>query len=245
MRTKCVISAKKKKKVNEDNSLISVILLSDSPGYRMKSYGPIPLIEIGKRRLIDIQIEAIKKRFVNFEIIICLGFDTEKTYKYIKSKYKTLNIRIVENQLYNVSNSCESLRLSLNNISNNKVLICDGGLVINNNCLSKIDTSQSMITIEKNPHETLEIGVNIDKNYVEHFSFGAKNAWSEILFLNGCDIIDSLKKIIVSYDTKNRFVFEALNQLIGLNNKINVSTNTNQLIKINNVKAYNTIKETI
>lgn len=246
MRTKCITSARKNKKkevVTQDNDLISVVLLCDSPGYRMKSYGPISLIDIGKRKLIDIQIEAIKKRFINFEIIICLGFDTEKIYKYVKSKYKTLNIRIVENQLYHLSNSCESLRLSLNNIYNNKILICDGNLVINNSCLSEIDTSKSMIIIEKKPHETLEVGVNTDKNCVEHFSFGAKNTWSEILFLNGYDIIDSLKNVIINHDTKNRFIFEALNELISFNNKLlNIGINTNQLIKINNIKAYNTIK---
>lgn len=249
MRTKCITSVKKQPKKNkgssQDKDLISVVLLCDSPGYRMKSYGPISLVDIGKKKLIDIQIDAIKKRFDNFEIIVCLGFDAEKIYKHIKSKHKTINIRIVENQLYNTSNSCESLRLSLNNICNDKILICDGNLLINYECLLSIHTSQSMVIIEKNPHETLEIGVNIDKNYAEHFSFGANKAWSEIFFINGYDIIECLKKIIVNYDNKNRFIFEALNELLNLNNKMSVGINTNQLVKINNIKTYHSIKETL
>jgi hypothetical protein len=246
MRTKCITSAKKnvkKTKNNQDKDLISIVLLCDSQGYRMKSYGPIPLIDIGKKKLIDIQIDAIKKRFVNFEIVVCLGCDAEKINKHIKLNYKALNIRIVENQLYNTSNSCESLRLSLNNICNDKVLICDGSLMINHDCLLTINTEKSMAVIEKNPHETLEIGLNIDKNYAEYFSFGAKNAWSEILFINGYDTIESLKKIIVNYNAKNRFIFEALNELISLNNKISIGVNSSQLIKMNNIKTYHNIKE--
>ena len=120
MRQQCVTSVKKSRKNLQNKDFISVVLLCDSPGYRMKSYGPIPLITINNQRLIDIQISIIESAFPNCEIILCLGFDAEKIYKYIRSKHSDKNIRIVENQLYDISNSCESLRLSLNNIYNEK-----------------------------------------------------------------------------------------------------------------------------
>lgn len=246
MKTKCVISPKKetiKKTKVKSNELITVILLCDHHGYRMKSYGPLSLINIGRKKLIDLQISSIQNSFENVEIIICLGFDAEKITKYIRSNYPSANIRFVENQLYNTSNSCESLRLSLNNTNNSKVLICDGNLLLNYKCLLKIDTNQSCVLIEKEGCKTLEIGLNIDNDIVQHFSFGAKHTWSEIMFLDGIDIIESLRKIIVNYDTKNRFVFEAINELIGLQYNIRSIVNENKIIKINNIKTYHNLKD--
>jgi NDP-sugar pyrophosphorylase family protein len=247
MRTK--VKIKKKNNINNkkikppNDPFVSVVLLCDSAGYRMKSYGPISLINIGSKRLIDIQISAIQSAFKNFELIICLGFDSEKVCKYLKTKYHDLNIRIIENQLYNSSNSCESLRLSLNNISNDKVLICDGNLLITSKSLKLINTDHCCILIEKDACQTMEIGINLDNNLVQHFSFGAKDIWSEILFLHGRDTIESLRQIAVNYDSKTRFMFEALNELIIHNHTIHPIMNEHQIIKINNIKTYHTIKE--
>lgn len=247
MKTKHTKKTKKQSKnlkAKQQSELITIILLCDSPGYRMKSYGPISLININDLKLIDIQISAIKQVFSNFELIVCLGFDSDKVTKYIRSKYANLNIRFIENQLYNSSNSCESLRLSLNNTFNNKILICDGNLLLNNKCLSNIDIKTSCALIEKNPCETLEIGLNTDaNNKIQHFCFGATKIWSEILFLCGEEIIESLRRIIVSYESKTRFIFEALNELINMKYSVNCITNNSKILKINNIKTYHNIKD--
>lgn len=240
---KRIYKSRKNIKIKPD-SPVTVILLCDSPGYRMKSYGPISLIDIDKRKLIDLQIAAIKKSFKLFEIILCLGFDAEKVCKYVRSKYNNLNIRVVENQLYNSSNSCESLRLSLNNCSGNRVIICDGNLLLNHQSLKLLDQYFSCVLVEQNPYDTLEIGLNIDdKNEAQFFSFGAKNIWSEVIMLHGKDIIECLRKVIVNYESKTRFIFEAINELINMNYSIKCVPNDKQLIKINNIKTYHNLKD--
>ena len=50
---------------------ITVVLLSENHGYRMKSKGAIPLVDINGITLLDRQINAIKAVFQNFEIILC------------------------------------------------------------------------------------------------------------------------------------------------------------------------------
>lgn len=231
--------------VVKSTDLISIILLCDSPGYRMKSYGPTSLISINGKKLIDLQIELINKTFNNNEIIICAGFEIDRIIKYIKTKHKKSNIRVVENQLYNNSNSCESLRIAINNTFNNKILICDGNLLLNNKCLSLIDIRYSCALIEKSPSGNLEIGVNIDhQNNIQHFSYGAHHIWSEILFMHNDDIIDECRKIIQSIDYKNKFIFEALNELIINKYNIKAISNTNTLQKINDIKTYHTLKGT-
>lgn len=244
-----VIKSRSKEIKQQDNDdhtkdIVSVILLSDSAGYRMKSYGPISLVNINGKKLIDIQIQAINKIFPNNEIIICCGFEIDKTIKYLKHKYKNLNIRVVENQLYNNSNSCESIRIALNNTFNSKILICDGNLVFDSRVIKLINRTMPCAIIEKNPSKNMEIGINCDlhKN-IQHFSFGAKHTWSEILFLNDDDLIEDFRKIINTLDNKNKFLFEALNELIAMKYHILTVENIYTVEKINNIKTYHKIKD--
>ena len=246
-KTKCVTSAKagllkKSTSINNGtNDFITIVILCDSEPYRMKSYGPISLLDINGEKLIDIQISYIKKFFKNNEIIICAGNSADKIHKYIKCKHKNLNIRIVENQNFNNSNSVESLRICLNNTLNNKILIFSGDLIIND-CLSLIDYKKNSIIIESNPCENLDIGVNIDENNkANYFSYGASKIWSEIIYFNGDDSIECLRKCISTNYNKNKFIFEILNDIIKIKN-ITCAINNNQIQKIKNIKAYHNVK---
>jgi hypothetical protein len=244
MKTKCIISPKAtKRNIENKNELITIIILCDTPGYRMKSYGPLPLITIENNKLIDLQIQAIQRTFINFEIIVCVGFDAEKTCKYIRNKYHNLNIRIVENQLFNSSNSCESVRISLNNTLNNKVLICDGNLLFNEKILSLFRVDQTCVLVESEPSENLEIGINVNENNeAQYFSFGAYKIWSEMLFLHNKEIVEIFRKIVSSIDNKNKFIFEALNDIIKIKYRIKCIDNKYPLQKISNIKTYHAIK---
>lgn len=242
---KKVVSKRKKIQISttRDNSLITVVLLCDNPGYRMKSYGPISLIDVtSTKKLIDLQIDAINKTFPNCEIIVCLGFDCEKVCKYIKTKYTT-NIRVVENQMYTVTNSCESLRLCLNNTNNDKIIICDGNLLFDKSVMKLIDKEKPCIILESDPNQTLEIGVNVNKDIAYFFSFGAKYIWSEIIFLTGRDMIESFRRILSNSHNKTRFVFEAINELINMKYEIKTIQNKKSLHKINSIKTYHNIKD--
>jgi len=246
MKTKCIISPKAGLLPKTTSELVTVILLCDSPGYRMKSYGPLPLINIAKKKLIDLQIQAIQQTFVNNEIILCVGFDAEKICKYVRTFHNKTNIRIVENQLFNSCNSCESARIALNNTLNDKIVICDGNLLLNSKSLSLIQSHETCVLTETNPSENLEIGINInEKHDAEYFSFGAKAIWSEILYLHNFETVELFRKIIVSQDNKSKFLFEALNELLKTKHKIKCIPNKHQLQKISNIKTYHAIKEKI
>ncbi len=223
--------------------LISIIILSDSPGYRMKSYGSCPLITVNNKYLLDLQIEAIKNTYSNYEIILCTGFDSDKIAKYISKNYSSTNIRIVENQIFSNSNSCESLRLSLNNTLNDKILVINGSLLFNKHTLKCLDNTKICTLIQKNPIENLQIGVNINYDVAQYFSFGAYKTWSEIIFLNDAPCIDQLKKFLSHPESKKKFLFEGLNDLIKNKIEIKCIENKNVIYKIDNIKTYHHIKE--
>lgn len=231
-------------KSTKNDNFISIIILSDNPGYRMKSYGSIPLITINNKHLIDLQIEQIKKTFDKYEIILCVGFDASKIAKYIFFKHKKINIRIVENQIFNQSNSCESVRLSLNNTNNNNILIIDGSLLFSYKSIKMIDPGKNCILTQKHTSENLQIGVNTDtNNIVQHFCFGASKTWSEMLFLNNEAYISCLKKFVSNPENKKKFFFESLNDLAKNKLPIISIENKNQIYKIDNIKTYHHVRE--
>lgn len=231
-------------KTPENEQLITIILLCDLPGYRMKSYGPTSLVSINNKYLIDLQIDAIKKAFSKYEIIICVGFDADKINKHIRSKYKNQNIRIVENQIFHLCNSCEGIRIALNNTFNDNVLILDGNLLFSKKTLCSLDLSASCAFIEKYPSDNLEIGINVNENNeAQHFSFGAYKTWSEILFLRGYEPIDQIRKFLHHQDSKKKFIFEAINDLLKNKHGIQCIENKYPIHKINNIKTYHHLKD--
>lgn len=227
------------KKPSGLDDFISIILFSENHGYRMKSYGPISLMKIQGKTLIQTQIEAIKATFKHFEIILCSGFETDKTVEFIKNNFADINIRVVENQVFFNSNCCESARLCLHNTNNDKILMCNGSLLITPDILSAIDyTKSTIICQEKDQYKNFDIGVIEDNGLLESMSVGIKGKfWGEIIYLSNKKIINSFYSTVSNPDYKNRFLFEAINNVLK-NNRIMVSEiKEESAIKIQNLKT--------
>jgi CTP:phosphocholine cytidylyltransferase-like protein len=240
-----IISVKRPKNGTKRNPDISIILLSAKPGVRMKSYGPPSLLPLGSHALIDIQIEAIRAAHKTFEIVLCCGFEANKIIKYVKNKYKSLNIRIVENQKFEEHNCCESLRLCLNNIHSTSIMVCNGELLLYPEMV-KVHQDKSYLLTQHNSKKitNLEVGSVVDEdNIVSNICYGLPNIWSEVFYINGKDSIEALRKIVSSEGYKNKFVFEALNDLSKSKHIFRQQINKNSVVKIDDMKTYHNIKE--
>ena len=233
---------------NNGGDLISIVLLSEKAGYRMKSYGPTALMKIGNSRIIDVQLQSIKSSFKKFEIIICCGFGCDKIAKYVRENYPDCNIRVVENQVHHHSNSCESVRLCLNNITNSKVLICDGDLLLSSqNILTPVSLHSHSYMLYSHRDlcsKNLEVGMVINRaGYIENICYGIPNVWCELVFLHDYDTIEYLRKILSGPDYKTKFLFEALNDLNKTKHQLKAVKQTDgTVVKIDNIKTYHEIR---
>lgn len=231
---------KKQNKHQKYNDFVTFIILCDTPGYRMKSYGPSCLLQIGKNKLIDYQLSIINEMFENIEILLCLGFESDIAIKYIHQN-KNNNIKIIQNQLFEQYYSCESLRLALNATNNKKIFILDGSLLINKDMFKNIELKDSTIFTQKN-QDNFEISFNINENkQVEHMSFGASTIWIDLLYItNTC--VNKLRDLLATGNYKNKFIFEAINELIKLDIQLKPHKIKNNIRKINNIKSYNEVR---
>lgn len=235
---KFIIDAKREDK-EKRGDFISVVLLSENYGYRMKSYGPMSLLKIEKSSLIEQQINIVKSFFINYEVIVCCGFEAKKTVDYLKSNFKNENVRIIENQIYSNSNSCESARLCLNNTMNHKVLILHGDLVLTHNMLEQMDFSKNCVmSQDDNKHKNYSVSIIEDSGDLKNMCVGGKsNFWADCLYLENEESISKFSSIINNIDYKNKFLFEAINELLK-STPIKVCKNKGRSIfKINNIKS--------
>jgi choline kinase len=221
--------------------LITVVLLSENHGHRMKSYGPISLLKIGGKSLVEKQIESVNTILPNSEIVLCCGYEAFKTVAFVKSKFATRNpkVRVVENQLHYNTNCCESARLCLSNTMNDKILFISGGVLLKPEHLAVIDFKKtSIVTQDSNNNSNLEVGVIENDSILENMSFGIKTKyWSEIFYLTGVSQINEFYSLISGADYKNKFLFEAINEF-ARKFPVSVAKATNStLIKIDNIKT--------
>ena len=235
----------KRKGSSTTKDFVTVVLFSENHGYRMKSYGPVSLIKIGGKTILEAQIDAIKACFLNFEIIVCSGFETQKTVNFIKEKFPEINIRVVENQVHFNTNCCESARLCLNNTSNDKILFCSGFNLIQPHHLKRLDlNASSIITQNQNEDLSFEINAITNDGIVEQLSLGLKiNYWTEVFYLSSESTIKTFYNILSNPEYKNRFLFEALNDISRKHPIKNIKVDI-PVRKINNIKKFKRILET-
>jgi len=188
----------------------SIIIPAAGMGYRMRSYGPKPLIRIGlDQNIIQRQIRIIKNNFVNYEIILVAGFESDKLMK------NTPDFLIkVENENYETSNVIRSIGMGLRAATSDKVLIIYGDLVFNEETISNLRLEKSSVVIDES--ETMgkeEVGCNIDDGSIAQMLPDIPNKWGQISFFVEKEL-SLLKKVSWDRNKSHYFGFEAINEII-------------------------------
>jgi len=205
-RRDCVTTTRKK--VGE-KQLLPIVFLSSGIGYRMKSYGPKPLIKIHKEQnILEKQIEEVEKVYPNSEIILVTGFESEKIARNVDQK-----IRIVENRLYQTTNEAEELRLALQNIISDQALVIQGDIVFDYFAVEGLCNDNSSVLVDSlNRMPKDNVGVTSVNNVATIFSYGLDIKWGGMVYLAGKEF--KLAKKICSITNEKLYLHEILNRII-------------------------------
>jgi choline kinase len=203
----------KNKKKNKPN--FSIAILTAGVGARIKSYEPRSMLRIGDKTLIECQIEALKNLFHDTEIVGVVGFDAQRIIKKLNGK----PIRIIENQMYETTNTSESLRLAFNNNIQESFMFIHGDLLFNSETFADLDFSQSFILVDnQNRFDSKEVGVTVDNNNTANIlSYGLNTKWCQIAYITGKElkIAKNLFNKFEEHD-KKMLSFEVLNKMISM-----------------------------
>lgn len=188
------------------------VLCGAHPVGGFKVNGSNLLTEYLGSEIIEYQLDLINSICEDPEIIVVTGIAHNQFVKHSRRS----EFSIVENQLYEFSNSAEDLRLSLNALKSPHLIFIDSGFI------PTIDTYKYLLghkdrttkVFIKDVQDPNYVGVNIGSNgYVANFSFLAKNSLTGMYYINTNDIQRIRKKSISKNFSKNKFAFEMLEEL--------------------------------
>ena len=192
---------------------IAVAILSAGVGSRIKSYEPRSMIKIGAKTLIEHQIRTIERCFDTPDIIAVVGCGADKITKRVRG-----SVRIVENQIYDETNTSESMRLAFNNTIKNNHLFMHGDLYFNQETLSDLDYGKSFILVDnRGQFSEKEVGVTANKGVATILSYGLPTKWAQMVYVTGKET-EILKKIFNKFDavSKKNLSFEVINKMISM-----------------------------
>jgi choline kinase len=196
---------------NKSYPPLQVIILAAGVGSRTKSYEPRCLLKVNKKVILDNQIEIITEKFTNVQISVVTGFDTNKIIKKVGK-----DIRIVENQMYENTNSGESLRLAVNNSFLDHVLFLHGDLVLSSGIFNKVSLGESFLLIDNaNKFEEKEVGITVVDGIATVLSYNLPTKWCQIAYLAEKET-SILRRLLSRNDFNTKFLltFEIINKII-------------------------------
>ena len=97
----------------------------------------------------------------------------------------------------------------------------------------------AIVTQDESSNSSFEVGViHNQKNRLETLSLGVKfNYWTEMVYLSNEKIIRAIYSIVSNPEYKNRFVFEAINELSSKHDIRVLNNHQTPLRKVDNLKT--------
>jgi choline kinase len=206
---------------------ITVIIPAAGRGRRMKSYGPKPLINIGRSTIIQRQVDMVKSIFPNAKFVVVAGFEADKVINNVPQEFIKL-----ENELYEETNVCRSVSIALNAVSAERVLILT------------LDFQRSCISANLDEHRGGEVGCVVSPdNTISNMMYDLDLKWNQIIYLQSKEL-DIFKSICTKRKYRKLFLFEIINKVIDRGGKIKCITNDNvKVIDVDNSKDLLRIKD--
>jgi hypothetical protein len=226
-------------KVQSFNVDLHVLILGTYPVVpKCASFGPTSFLKFQDKYLLHYQIETIKDIFPKAEINIAVGLYADKLIK-IMPDY----VRCLENQLFDITNEVESIRLFLNNTAIKNLLIIDINTIFRKTHLEQIDLHRSTI-LSSNELSREEVSLTVVDDKISIFTFGTDYKFAHTTYLQGKEL-DNFTSLCKQRVHNKLFMFEVLNKIIDRGGKIHNKAVTN-LFRLNDYhtfKNYNNIPQ--
>jgi len=191
---------------------IGFILCASYPDKGFKINGSKLLRKYKNSAIIDYQLDLINSVCIKPEIIITTGISVKEFVKHERRE----EFIIIENQLYEFSNSAEDLRLGLMAMRSPHCIFIDSGFIPTLDTFKyllghKDRTSKVFI---KDGKDEDYVGVTVaNSGYINSFSFATNNNVAGMYYINTNDINRIRKKTLHKTYAKNQFAFELIKDI--------------------------------
>lgn len=189
----------------------SYVIIACYPDKGMKSYGSKSLIDFNKKKLLQYQIDIIKKHSLsNSEIVVISDFETQKITKYFADQALIVPLE-ASNPIYT---GCEKAQYK-------NIVFIDYGCVFKYGIIKKIATSSAVVCSNNARSSKLDVGCLVEDNKLKHIFLDLPNH----RFCNIFSICEQDKfKILQNKDFGyfNLLSFEIINMLVDSGSKFDI-----------------------
>lgn len=191
-----------------DPSELSILILGSELTPRKKGHGPKSLIQVGKKfNVIETQLDSIKTIYPNSHITLITGYMSQQIVN------KGYNVSIIENPFYAETSQVEDIRLGLNAIRSNKVLILNGDLVFDAAALMTTKGKSSSVMYDEVDKTPDTVGLTHNNDVAETLAYGLKTHWCYTLLAEGREL-DLLRKFARNKERSKLTFYEAVNAVL-------------------------------
>lgn len=164
-----------------------------------------------KMKMVEENLNKIQDNFTNPDIAVVTGF-YNNYYRKLKNKKK--NFRISQNQLYYSTGEIEQIKIGLDCVLNDRIVIMKEDCQINVDDIKKGIRRKTIFTLvgkdKRNP------GVIIENNLVQNLSFGLnKNTFGDFLFFNKEDLL-TIENFIYKESSGKKKFHELVEYLVNI-----------------------------
>lgn len=196
---------------------MNCIILGDKFQKRMKSKGCVGLIKINNRSLVQHQYKTIKQIFPDANIVYIYGFENKRFQSFINKTNNLDNIITIHNEHFESHNNAYSLSLA-KEFLNDDCIILFGDTILSKKAFDKfmVQNGSQIFVSQKNK---TKLGCVINNGKVENIAYDLDNYISEVYFLTK-EHATLMQNLLTSKINLNCFVFEMINKLIDLDQKL-------------------------
>lgn len=193
-------------------SNMAFILCGSHPIEGFKVNGSNLLFEYQDSEILEYQLDIIHSVCEDPEIIVISGVSHSDFVKHDRRN----EFILIENQLYEFSNSAEDLKIGMHAIRSPHAIFIDNGFIPTLDTFKYLANSKdrvSKVFLKSTPDKNY-VGANIGSGgIINNFTFSTNNTITGMFYITTNDIDRLRKKSITKKFLKNKFAFEILSDL--------------------------------
>lgn len=192
------------------SSKVSIILPAAGAGRRCLGAGPRSLYRVAPgQSLLERQVAVIREVFPRAELIVVVGFETEKMLAALPA-----GVRVVENERFVETSVNRSILLGLRVALGERLLIIYGDMLFESAALRVLPRRGSAVLVDDGHRlGSQEVGVGIHQQAVQHFSYGLPVKWANMVQFQGREL-RLLRGLVEQRRTDRLLGFELLNLIL-------------------------------
>lgn len=189
---------------------MSFIFLASKPCALDKKQNPL-LCEYKGSKLIDFHLDLCNLVAENCETVFVTGFESKKIVRHQRRN----SFIIVENQLFELTNDAEDLKLGINAIRGHQAFIIDCTTICNLTSIkAMLANPERSSLLYRIIEDSIDEGIELSQTgEFRKFCYSGKNKTIGAVYLAPQDLARMKKKVVSSTFCRNKFDFEMLDEI--------------------------------